>query len=153
LVAQVWPRDSPSRLTHEVRRPNGRCISTSIVTHSLHFPLDVIIRTTCLNVRFPFFRYLPLRIYVSFLFPSSFFLLSLPSSVSLFPPRTPYSPLLLHLRLWMACDSYVEEPHETHIGVSIIKSVIFHSCISLHTLSFSSAMSVLMRCRYFVQKD
>jgi len=83
MVAQVWPRDSPSRLTRpSARRPNGRCYCDP--QSVLYFPLDVIIRTTCLNVRFPFFFYLPPHIYMSFLLPSSFFFPSHPSLVSLF---------------------------------------------------------------------
>lgn len=128
LVAQVRPRSS--RLTHQVWRPNGRCINATIVTHNLHFPLDVIIRTTCLNVHFPFFRYLPLRIYVSFLLPSSSFLPSFASAVRFaLPPQAPYSPLLLHLLLQMACDGYVDFARHTLACQLLNRRSFIHVCM------------------------
>lgn len=144
--SSLWPRNSPSRLTRpSARRPNGCCYYDP--QSALHFPLDVIIRTTCLNVRFPFFCYLSSHIYMSFLLPSSSFLPSHPSPISLFRHGH-------HIRLycytcgfrWLAMVM-LNSPARHTSGVSIIKSVIFHSC--RHALLFSSAMVSWSINRYF----
>lgn len=86
------------------------------MTHSLRFPLDVIIRTTCLNVRFPSSSSV-ISLLVS-IYP-------LPSLSSSFPRRSSHSLSLSsrrghHIRAspvtpaslrWFR-DSYVREPRE-----------------------------------------
>lgn len=99
-----------------MRWPNGYILSVNatIVTHSLCFPLDVIIRTTCLNVRFPSSSSV-ISLLVS-IYP-------LPSLSSSFPRRSSHSLFLrrrYHNRTstvtpaslrWFR-DSYVSKPRE-----------------------------------------
>lgn len=73
-----FERNFQSRLNRELRqrRRSGSVYKRDYCDPqpARRFPLDVIIRTTCLNALFPFFRYLPPRIYISFLLVSPSYL-------------------------------------------------------------------------------